>query len=63
MSNKLPTKRTILNLERQYSKQMVEWKKGDTLVSFFRRHGSDSMADAFQEDYERLGLNLNKSNL
>ena len=48
----------IKELERKYSKAFDDWKKGDTMVSFLRRSGMNSMADEFEKDYKHLKITL-----
>jgi len=45
------TKEELQRLEKEHASTFVDWEKGDTLVTYFRRKGLNSMADAFEEDY------------
>lgn len=49
-------KKDIQALEKKYSQSMEDWKKEDTLVSYFRRNGLNAIANAFEKDYKKLGL-------
>lgn len=49
-------KQEIIRLEADYEIAFDDWKKGDNMITYLRRKGMDSMADAFEKDYKRLGM-------
>lgn len=56
LMNQQVTKKVIKDLEKKYRDHMIDWQKDDTMYTYFKRAGFDTLAEEFKKDYKRLGL-------